>query len=280
LAHIATAKFVDGIPLYRQETQFDRLGIDLGRATMAGWMIRLGGTHVVPLINLMNEHMLDAPLVHCDETRLQVLRSDKAPTADHWMWVRAAGPPGQRIVLFDYDASRGGAVPKRLLEGYRGVLVTDGYEAYEAVAQALGLVHAGCFAHVRRRFDQTRKAQSKDNGSGSHARVALDFIRELYLIERPLWDKDHPASPERRVEIRTELSKPIIERFYVWLEALAPQVLPQSMLGKAVYYALGQWPKLVTFLTHGEVPLDNNRCENSIRPFVRERSLCTSYSSI
>jgi transposase len=268
LAHIVTAKFVDGIPLYRQEAQFDRLGTDLGRATMAGWMIRLGGTHVVPLINLMNEHMLDAPLIHCDETRLQVLRSDKAPTADHWMWVRAAGPPGRRIVLFDYDASRGGAVPKRLLEGYQGILLTDGYEAYESVAQALGLVHAGCFAHVRRRFDQARKAQSKDNASGSHARLALDFIRELYLIERPLWDKDHPASPERRVEIRTELSKPIVEKFHAWLEALAPQVLPQSMLGKAVYYTLGQWPKLVTFLTHGEVPLDNNRCENSIRPFV------------
>ena len=103
LAHIATAKFVDGIPLYRQEGQLHRLGIDLGRATMAGWMIRLGGTHLVPLINLMNEHMLEAPLIHCDETRLQVLRSNKAPTANHWMWVRAAGPPVKRIVLFDYD---------------------------------------------------------------------------------------------------------------------------------------------------------------------------------
>ena len=268
LAHIATAKFVDGIPLYRQEGQFGRLGIDLGRATMAGWMIRLGGTHLVPLINLLNEHMLEAPLIHCDETRLQVLRSDKAPTADHWMWVRAAGPPGKRIVLFDYDASRGGAVPRRLLEGYCGILLTDGYEAYEAVAKALGLVHAGCLAHVRRRFDEARKAQSKDNTSGGHAGVALDFIRELYLIERPLWDRDHPISPERRIEIRTELSKPVVEKFHTWLEALLPQVLPQSLLGKAVHYALGQWPKLITFLTHGEVPLDNNRCENSIRPFV------------
>jgi transposase len=268
LAHIATAKFVDGIPLYRQEAQFDRLGIDLGRATMAGWIIRLGGTHRVPLINLLNEHLLEAALIHCDETRLQVLRSDKAPTADHWRWVRAAGPPGKRIVLFDYDASRAGAVPRRMLEGYRGILLTDGYEAYEAVAKALGLVHAGCFAHVRRRFDQARKAQSKDNASGSHARVALDFIRELYLIERPLWDRDHPISPERRIEIRSELSKPIIGKFHAWLEALAPQALPQSLLGKAVYYALGQWPKLITFLTHGEAPLDNNRCENAIRPFV------------
>ncbi|MGH9776662.1 MAG: IS66 family transposase [Candidatus Acidiferrales bacterium] len=146
LAHITTAKFVDGLPLYRQEAQFARLGVTLGRATMAGWMIRLGGTHVVPLINLLNEQMLEHPVIHCDETRLQVLNSDKAPTADHWMWVRASGPPGGRIVLFDYDPSRGGAVPKRLLQGYQGILLTDGYEPYATVASELALVHAGCMA--------------------------------------------------------------------------------------------------------------------------------------
>jgi len=101
LAQIATAKFVDGTPLYRQQPQFGRLGIPLGRATMAGWMIRIGGKYLVPLINLLNEILLAESVVHCVETRLQVLKSDKAPTADHWMWVRAAGPPGRRIVLFE-----------------------------------------------------------------------------------------------------------------------------------------------------------------------------------
>lgn len=268
LAHIATAKFVDGIPLYRQESQFERLGVSLGRATMAAWMIKLGGTHVVPIVNLLAEHLLEAPLIHCDETRLQVLKSDKAPTSDHWMWVRAAGPPGKRIVLFTYDASRGGAVPQRLFEGYRGILVTDGYEVYEAVAKAQHLVHAGCFAHVRRRFEQARKAQNLEASTQSYTRMALDFIRELYLVERALWDREHPITPEDRVRVRTELSAPVIERFYGWLETLEPKVLPQSLLGKAVRYALGQWPKLTVFLTHGEVPLDNNRCENAIRPFV------------
>lgn len=144
LAHITTAKFVDGMPLYRQEGQLDRLGVRIPRATSAGWMILLGGTYVVPVVNLMREHLLEWPLIHCDETRLQVLKSDKAPTADHWMWVRAGGPPGRRIILFDYDPSRGGAVPLRLFEGYRGTLVTDGYEPYESVAKTLKLVHAGC----------------------------------------------------------------------------------------------------------------------------------------
>jgi len=182
------------------------------------------------------------------------------------MWVRAAGPPGRRIILFDYDPSRGGAVPRRLLEGYRGILLTDGYEAYAKVALALGLVHAGCMAHARRAFDEAHKAQP--TGAPSHAKIALDFIRELYRIESLLWDRDHPVSAEERVRIRGERSAPLIDRFHRWLEGLAPQVVPQSRLGRAVHYTLGQWPKLTVFLKHGEVPLDNNRCENAIRPFV------------
>ena len=270
LAHITTAKFVDGLPLYRQEAQFHRLGVPLGRATMAGWMIKLGATHVVPIINLLNEQLLDAPLIHCDETRLQVLKSDKAPTSDHWMWVRAAGPPGRRIILFDYDASRGGAVPLRLLQGYRGILLTDGYEPYDKVAAALKLVHAGCLAHARRYFDAARKAS--EAADGGHARVALEFIRELYRIERSLAEREQRCEPAERLQVRAEQSAPLMRRFHVWLEALAPKVLPQSLLGKAVHYSLGQWPKLTVFLQHGEVPLDNNRCENAIRPFVIGRN--------
>jgi transposase len=267
LAHITTAKFVDGTPLYRQEPQFERLGIGLGRGTMALWMIRIGALYIVPLINLLNERLLAESLIHCDETRLQVLKSDKAPTADHWMWVRAAGPPGRRIVLFDYDPSRGGAVPLRLLEGFRGILVTDGYAPYDGAAQALGVTHAGCHAHARRYFDEARKVGSEV----SHAKVALDFIGKLSLIERTLWDHDHPLTAAQRVQVRQQKSAPIMSDFHAWLEALAPKVLPESRIGKAVYYALGQWKKLTVFLTHGEAPMHNNRCENAIRPFVLGR---------
>jgi transposase len=267
IAQITTAKFVDGTPLYRQEPQFARIGVPLGRATMAAWMIRLGCLYVVPLINFLRELMLTDPLIHCDETHLQVLRSHKAPTSDHWMWVRASGPPGRRIILFDYDASRAGSVPRRLLDGFQGILLSDGYEAYDALARTLQLRHAGCFAHVRRKFDEARKASST-SATDSHAETAIAFIRELYLVERALWDPHGAVSAQQRVHIRAELSAPIIGKFRAWLEALAPQVLPQSLLGKAVHYALRQWPKLTVFLANGEVPLDNNRCENAIRPFV------------
>ena len=265
LAQIATAKFVDGTPLYRQQPQFVRMGIDLGRATMAGWMIRIGHL-LVPLINLLNEILLAEPVLHCDETHLQVLKSHKSPTADHWMWVRTAGPPGKRIVLFDYDPSRGGEVPRRLLEEFHGVLVTDGYAAYDGAAAARGLTHAGCMAHARRKFDEARKA-SKDSTNG-HAQAALAFIAELSRIEQPLWDPKHSFPAAQRVQTRQRHSAPIMAQFHAWLEALAPRVLPESRLGKAVFYTLGQWPKLCVFLTHGNVPMHNNHCENAIRPFV------------
>jgi transposase len=267
LAQITTAKFVDGLPLYRQQAQFERLGVELGRATMSGWMIKLGGLHVVPIINLLHELMLTDPLIHCDETSLQVLRSDKAPTAEHWMWVRASGPPGRRIIVFDYDASRAGSVPKRLLEGFRGILLTDGYEAYDSAAQALQLKQAGCFTHVRRKFDEAHKALPRGATDG-HAKKALEFIGGLYAVEKALWNKDKPVTAADRVRVRSELSAPILQHFHEWLLALANEGLPQGLLGKAVRYTLGQWPKLTTFLDHGEVPLDNNRCENAIRPFV------------
>jgi transposase len=135
-------------------------------------------------------------------------------------------------------------------------------------AKRLKLVHAGCMAHARRKFDEARKTQP---GDSSHARAALDFIRELYLIERTLWEREHPMQAEQRVAIRSARSTPIMARFHDWLEALAPQVLPESRLGKAVHYTLGQWTKLGVFLSHGEVPIDNNRCENAIRPFVLGR---------
>ena len=265
LAQITTAKFVDGTPLYRQQPQFGRMGITLGRATMAGWMLLLGGKYLVPLINLLREWMLTDSVIHCDETRLQVLKSDKAPTSDHWMWVRASGPPGRRIILFDYDASRGGGVPMRLFEDYHGTIVTDGYAAYDGVAAALKLVHAGCMAHARRKFDEARKAQPD---LAMHAKAALDYIGRLSAIERALWDRDHPVTPEQRLAVRQERSAPIMDEFHAWLEALAPKVLPESKLGKAVHYTLGQWRKLCVFLTQGEVPIHNNRCENAIRPFV------------
>ena len=260
LAQVVTAKYVDGLPLHRQEKQFARLGLSLSRASMANWMIKLGDG-VMPLVNLLDDQIRAGPLIHCDETSLQVLKS---PGGDqHWMWVRVGGPPDQPVVLFDHDPSRGAAVPKRLLADFHGILLTDGYEPYELAARAGSLIHAGCWAHVRRYFKDAQRVAGRTDG---YAQQAVKTIGALYRIERDL--RTEKASWDERLKARQKHSRPIVEDFKAWLEALAREVVPQGALGKAVHYALHQWPKLIQFLDHGEIPMDNNRAENAIRPFV------------
>jgi len=264
LAHIACAKYVDGLPLNRQEKQFQRLGLDLPRATTANWMIKLGEA-VIPIINLLNDHLLDGPLIHCDETTLQVLRSHKAPSSDHFMWVRAGGLPERTVVLFDYAPSRSAETAQRLLVGFNGILLTDGYDAYDSVANAQSLVHAGCLIHARRYFKDVTKAQPEASG---RAHIALEYFGKLYEIERDLRQRKVVPTANEWLEVRQQKSAPIMNEFKAWLDDLAPKLPPNTLLAKAVHYAIGQWNKLSVFLTNPIVPLDNNKCENAIRPFV------------
>ena len=145
LAQVVTSKYVDGMPLYRLETVAERHGVHLPRATQAAWMIALREP-LQPLMNLMDERARAYGYVRIDESPLQVLKSEKPATAEHWMWVRVAGPPQERLILFDYDASRASHVAERLLEGCHGYVQSDGYAAYDAVAVRLKLTHVGCMA--------------------------------------------------------------------------------------------------------------------------------------
>ena len=206
LAHIACAKYVDGLPLNRQEKQFHRLGLNLPRATTANWMIKLAEA-VIPVINLLNDHLLDGPLIHCDETTLQVLRSDKAPSSDHFMWMRAGGSPERKVLLFDYAPSRSAEVAKRLLLGFKGILLTDGYEADNGVAEAQSLVHAGCLAHARRYFKDVTKAQPEASG---RAHIALDYIGKIYDVERELRQRKALPTADEWLEVRQQNSAPIM----------------------------------------------------------------------
>lgn len=272
LAHIVTAKYVDGLPLYRQESQFERLGVALPRVTTARWMIAIGNEKIVPLINLLNDLCWAHSLIHLDETPVQVLKSDKSTHSDHYMCVRCAGPPGKRIVLFEYDKSRSNAVPARLLDDYGtekhpGAILTDGYEAYATVVKdRTHLIHAGCWAHVRRKFDEAKKAGTNAAIERVRADEVLTLIRELYAIERTLKETD--ADDVERLTVRQRSSAPIIEQIKHWIDTQRLTVLPKSLLGKALTYTLNQWPKLIVFLQHAHIPLDNNRAENAIRPFV------------
>lgn len=159
IAHVAVCKYQDGSPLYRLESILQRSGISIPRSTLALWMIR-GGELVQPLINLLRDGLLEGPLIHCDETRVQVLNEPgKTAQSQSYMWVQVAGAGEHQIVLFDYDPSRSGSVPERLLAGYQGYLQTDGYEGYAAIGRQPGVINQGCWAYARCKFDEAIKAQ-------------------------------------------------------------------------------------------------------------------------
>ena len=266
-AHVVTAKFVDALPFYRQEVIFERHGVRLPRSTQAAWIIALA-ERVQPLINLMDERLRESGYIRMDETPVQVLKSEKAATAEHYMWIRVAGPARARIILFDYDASRGAEVAARLLEGVRGYLQTDGYRAYDLVAKRSGLTHCGCFAHARRGFFEAIKALPKaEQKSATAAHEGVRRIDALYEIEREakgLTDAERTALRERK-------AVPQIDALHEWASALVAQTLPSGKLGDALGYLLQQWPKLIRYVEDGRLAIDTNLAENAIRPFALGR---------
>ena len=285
LAQLITSKFVDGLPLYRIARQLERLGMQLSPGTAGSWVNTVGGEKIVPLINLMNEALFAAPFLQMDETYLQVLKSDKAVGSDHYMVVRAAGcagatgPPAPRIILYDYLPSRTTEGLKSLLIGadgpYRGKLLTDGLERYDDIAQALNLKHFGCLQHCRAYYYKARKV-SQAPSSRSLANAAIEeHIRKVYQVEGQI--KALRAEHGRRGEelpletvraLRQEKSKPLMERFKAWVDELLPGTPPKSALGQALSYTVNQWSKLVKFVDHPEMPVDNNYTEQQIKQFV------------
>ena len=283
LAYLIASKFVDGMPIDRICQQLQRQNVRLSPGTAGTWVNAVGDA-AQPLINLMHEELLAAPLVQMDETYLQVLKSEKAPSSDHYMVVRAAGPPGRRIILFNYEPSRTGEALKNLLIGpqgpYSGKLLTDGLELYDTVAEALKLTHFGCLQHCRTYYHKAAKVTELPSGKNL-ARLAIeDYIGKVYAVERHIKalreerERAGGALPlEAVLKIRQERSAPVMAAFKDWVDKLLPGVPPTSALGKALSYTVKQWPKLVRHLEHADAPVDNNYLENQIRPFAQGRRL-------
>ena len=269
LAHVCTAKYVDALPLYRQEAILQRAGVDIPRATLAGWMLKLGEL-VQPLINLMRDALLGYDIVQMDETTVQVLKEKgKAPASKSYMWVQRGGPPDRPVVLFDYDPSRSQAVPLRLLDGFAGFLHCDGYDGYGAVGRRDNITLVGCWAHARRKFDEAIKAQGKKaKPKAGRATRGLNFIRKLYRVEKLAQD----LGAEERYRLRQEQAVPVLNEMRQWLDQSLPEVPPQSSIGKALGYLDGEWKKLVRYVEDGRIAIDNNAAERAIRPFVIGRN--------
>lgn len=263
LAFVATQKYCDALPLYRQSEMFKRIGIELDRRNLANWMIK-SGELVQPLINLLRDQLLQQPIIHMDETPVQVLNeSGKRAHSKSYMWVQAAGPPDQAIILFDYDPSRSQQVPTQLLTDYHGALMVDGYSGYNSVCEQDTLIRLGCWAHARRTFIEAQRAVGK-KGKSAKADYAVKLIGKLYALEKSLKE----AEPTVRYAQRQDQAKPVVDKLQAWLQTTLPAVPPKTALGKALHYLHAQWPRLTAYLDDGDYPIDNNRAENAIRPFA------------
>ena len=269
LAYLITSKYADGLPLYRQEQMFKRLGQDISRTSMAHWIIRLNDVFK-PLINLIRETQNGGDYLQADETRIQVLKEDgKRAQSDKWMWVTRGGPPGKPSVLFDYDPSRSGQVPVRLLDDFQGILQADGYSGYGQVCAANKLTRIGCWDHARRKFVEASRAAPANGQKGqpSKADVALSHIRKLYAVEKAIRD----LSDVERYRARQEKSLPLLNAFKAWLEKNASKVMKGSLTRKAMDYTLNQWDTLVGYCERGDLNISNAGAENAIRPFALGR---------
>jgi len=267
LANIMVSKYADGLPLYRQESILKRYGHAVSRSNMAHWMIRLEDV-LKPLMTLMRESQNASDYLQMDETRIQVLKEDgKTAQSDKWMWVTRGGPPSQPCVLFEYDPSRAGLVPERLLHGFSGTLQADGYAGYNLVCKNQNLNRIGCWDHVRRKFIEAEKAVDKTNtkkDKTSKADVAISKIRKLYLIEK----KIQHLEPAEKQRLRQELSIPALNDIKQWLDKNVSKMVKKSLTRNAIEYALNQWDTLTGYCDDGHLNISNVLAENAIRPFA------------
>ena len=270
VAGIMNAKYVNGMPLARQEREFARYDLDLSTKTMANWIIQCADRYLQPLYDLMKEELLRSKYLHGDETRIQVIdEPDQKGSTQNWMWVyltdESSGSP--QMVLFQYERTRAGYHPKEFLGNlFEGYFTCDGYQAYHSLPD--GITVTGCMAHARRRFDEAltvlKKNFTKEQLKETTAYQAMARIGILYKIEEMIRDK----SPEERYEERQKQAKPLLEAFFEWLHTLEDSVDRSSLIGEAVLYTLNQEVYLKRYLEDGHLSIDNLAAERALKNFA------------
>ena len=273
VAGIMNAKYVNGMPLARQEREFVRYGLALSTKTMANWIIQCADRYLQPLYGLMKEELLRSNCLHGDETRIQVIdEPDQKGSTQNWMWVYLtdgySGSP--QMVLFQYERTRAGYHPAEFLgDPFCGSFTCDGYQAYHSLPERITVT--GCMAHARRRFDEAltdlKKDFTKEQLKKTTAYQAMARIGMLYKIEEMIRDK----SPEERYEERQKQAKPLLEAFFEWLHTLEDSVDRSSLIGEAVLYTLNQEVYLKRYLEDGHISIDNLAAERALKNFAAGR---------
>jgi transposase len=259
LAQVLIGKYVDHLPLYRQEAIFARSGVEIGRNTMAEW-IGACGVALQPLVAAMRSEMLEQSVLHADETPVAQLDPGAGQTKRAYLFAYRTGT-GPPIVVFDYCGNRSGKHASRFLDQWRGALMVDDYAGYKHLFAA-GITELGCWAHARRKFFDLHKASSSPI-----AQEALTRIAALYRSEAETADLDVAA----RHAHRQQHAAPILAALKAWLDRIRPTVAGNSGTSKAIDYTLRRWPALTRYLDDGRYPIDNNPIENAIRPIALGR---------
>jgi transposase len=258
LAQVAVAKHDDHLPLYRQSEIYARSGVHIPRSSMAQW-IGICGVRLAPLVEALKAYILSHDVIHVDETPVSLLAPGKGKTKKAYVWVyRTTNFVSQRAVYYDFCSSRSGEHPRRVLGDFSATLVTDDYSGYHASHRG-GVTAALCWAHARRKLFEAHR----DTGS-EIAGQAVTLIAKLYEIERETRELGAAA----RQLLRQQRSLPIAEALHAWLVAKRQTLAKADATAKAIDYSLSNWKGLIRFLDDGNVPIDNNAAENSIRPLA------------
>ena len=261
VANVMYQKYVNGMPLYRQEKEWENLGLSLKRSTMANWIIRCSQDYFTPINNHLQNELLKREIIHCDETPVQVLKEEgKKPQNKSYMWLYRSGNDGKYpVILYDYQPSRNGDHASTYLKGVKGYIHSDGYSGYNKLN---GITRCGCWAHLRRKFVEAIPNNAKQDGPPTNAEIGRDYCNSLFKIEEGLTN----LTIDERYHKRLELERPVLDAFWYWLNSLT--VLKGSALGKAITYAKNQKSYMENYLLDGRCSISNNIVENSVRPFA------------
>ena len=263
-AAIINGKYVNAVPLYRLEQEFQRYGLQITRQNMANWCIRLAEEYLSVLYDHLHKVLYSYHVIQADETPVLVNHDGRKAGSKSWMWVYRSGHLYQdrQIVLYEYQQTRNASHPREFLKGYDGICVTDGYQVYHTLEKELEeLTIAGCWVHCRRRFDEALKLIPKSYQKESHAFLLMKQIQAIYREEGKLND----LSSDERLKQRQVVIKPLVDAFFTYLKTI--NVSKKDKFGDAIGYALNQEKYLRVFLTDGDVPIDNNASERAIRGF-------------
>ena len=263
-AAIINGKYVNAVPLYRLEQEFQRYGLQITRQNMANWCIRLAEEYLSILYDYLHKELYFYHVIQADETPVLVNHDGRKAGSKSWMWVYRSGHLYQKrqIVLYEYQQTRNASHPREFLKGYDGICVTDGYQVYHTLEKELEeLTIAGCWVHCRRRFDEALKLIPKPSQKESNAFLLMKQIQAIYREEGKLND----LSSDERLKQRQAVIKPLVDAFFAYLKTI--NVSKKDKFGDAVRYALNQEKYLRVFLTDGDVPIDNNASERAIRGF-------------